>query len=533
MKRFLLISHFGLLLAVSGCETPVGGGRIVIGESTDFGNLLPVIETSALDGELNALLYLSLNSARWEEGKIVYSSDELSLAERWEYGPDSTTLTYFLRPDAVWSDGHPIDGDDVVFTFELVRVPEVASPYIDSWEQLDSVVAVGVDRVTFYFKRRYPGMLVHTGIGIVPAHVFEDVAAENAALAGHPSLVDPGGGLVVSGPFAVISWNRGERLVLGPNPRAFTSKPQTDTVVFRIIPEQTTRLVELEGGGLDVVGPLPMDRAERLDADPRFRVETVDDRLFDFIAWNGEEFAPFRDPEIRLALSLAIDRAGILDGLGIADYSEPAAGPYPESFSALADPDLTAHPYRPDSASAILASKGWVDDDGDGVLERDGVPFRFTLRTQAGNQRRASAAEIIQARYADIGVNVRIELMEFNALLGVVFEQRDFEAALLGWQVGLEPDWVIGHFWPPDHFFNITGYASAPLDSLFPLAQQAETVEQAAPLWRAVSRVIAEEQPYAFLWFYDDAVAVNERVRGTRIDTYGIYQNLHQWRVEN
>jgi peptide/nickel transport system substrate-binding protein len=421
----------------------------------------------------------------------------------------------------------------VVFTYELVRVPEVASPYIDSWEHLDSVVAVDERRVTFHFKRRYPGMLFHTGIGIVPAHVFESVAAENAALAGHPSLVEPDERLVVSGPYAVLSWNRGERLVLGPNPRAFTARPQTDTLVFRIIPEETTRLVELENGGLDVAGPLPMDRAAQLDADPRFRVETVDDRLFDFIAWNGERFPPFRDPEVRLALSLAIDRAGILAGLGISDYSEPAAGPYPRVFSALTDPELNAHPYRPDSASAILASKGWVDGDGDGVLERDGIPFRFVLRTQAGNQRRASAAEIIQARFAGIGVDVRIELLEFNALLGMVFEEHDFEAVLLGWQVGLEPDWLLGHFWPPDHFFNITGYTSTVLDSLFPLAKQAETTQGAAPIWRAVARVIAEDQPYAFLWFYDDAVVVNERVRGTRIDTYGIYQNLHQWRVEN
>ncbi|UCF21020.1 MAG: hypothetical protein JSU87_06415, partial [Gemmatimonadota bacterium] len=108
----------------------------------------------------------------------------------------------------------------------------------------------------------------------------------------------------------------------------------------------------------------------------------------------------------------------------------------------------------------------------------------------------------------------------------------DFEAVLLGWQVGLEPDWLIGHFWPPDHFFNITSYTSLALDSLIPLAQAAETAEQAAPLWREVAKAVVRDQPYTFLWFYDDAVAVSERVRDTRIDTYGIYQNLYEWRVE-
>ncbi|UCF20029.1 MAG: hypothetical protein JSU87_01045 [Gemmatimonadota bacterium] len=420
MKRYL-IPALGLVVWLTGCEAPAAGGRIVVGESTDFGVLLPVIETSALDGEINSQLYLSLNSAGWEDGSVVYSIDDLSLAERWEYGPDSTTLTYFIRPGAVWSDGHPIDAEDVVFTFELVRKPEIASPYIDSWENLDSVVAASDRQVTFHFKRRYPGMLFHTGIGIIPAHVYAASAMDNATLASHPSLVEPGVDLVVSGPYQVLAWDRGDRLVLSANQRAFTTKPRADTIVIRVIPEETTRLVEFESGTLDVVGPIPMERAADLESDPRFRVETVDDRLFDFVAWNGARFDPFREPEVRRALSLAIDREAVLAGLGIAAYAEPAAGPYPQIFTLLADPGLKPDPYLPDSARAILASVGWVDRDGDGVVERDGRPFRFTLMTQAGNQRRSSAAEIIQARYAEVGIDMQIELVEFNSLLGIVY----------------------------------------------------------------------------------------------------------------
>jgi peptide/nickel transport system substrate-binding protein len=492
---------------------------------------MPVIETSALDGEINSMLYLSLNSARWENGEIEYTTGDLTLAERWEFGPDSTTLTYYLRPDAVWSDGQPIDARDVVFTFELLRKPEIGSVYADAWEHLDSVVAAGDHEVRFYFARRYPGMLFDTGIGIVPAHVFEEAATDNATLASHPTLVNPGGSLVVSGPYRVADWRPGDRVVLVANPSAL-SAPRTDTVIFRVIPEMTTRLAELESGRLDVMGPLPMERAGELDDDPRLRVETIDDRFYDYIAWNADAFEPFSDPEIRRALSLAIDRGAILEGLEIADYARPAAGPYPPIFRRLADPELRPDPYLPDSARAILAARGWSDSDGDGTLDRDGRPFRFTLLTQSGNPRRSSAAEIIQKQYADVGVRVDVRLLEFNTLLGLVFEERDFQAVLLGWQVALEPDYLVGHFWPSDHPFNITGYASAELDSLIPLARAAATSEQAAPYWRAAARVIARDRPYAFLWFFDDAVAVNERVRDTRIDTYGLYQNLQQWRLE-
>lgn len=529
-RAFTTIAVAALVLWLSACEAPARR-YLVIGEGTEVGVLLPVVETNELDGEINALLYLSLNSARWGAGAIEYTIDDLSLAERWEYGSDSTTLTYFLRDGAVWSDGEPIDAGDVVFTFQLVRKPTIASPYVDSWEHLDSVVAASDREVTFYFRRRYPRMLFHTGIGIIPEHVFAPVADDAASLTSHPAVVRPAANQVVSGPYRVAEWQKGDRLMLTANPRAFTA-PATDTVVIRFLPEESTRLIELENGELDVAGPLPMSRAAALAADRRFRVETVKDRFYDYIAWNPHRFEPFGDPRLRLALSLAIDRAQVLEGLEISAHAEPAAGPYPPIFNRVTDPSVAPDAYRPDSARAVLAAGGWRDSDGDGVLDRGGRPLRFTLLTQAGNERRADAAELIQAQYRQIDIDMRVRLVEFNTLLGQVFEGRDYEAVLLGWQVALEPDYLVGRFWPPDHPFNITGYGNTVLDSVIPLAQSAATAGQAAPYWREAARIIAGDRPYAFLWYFDDVMVVNERVKDTRIDTYGRYQNLHQWRLE-
>jgi peptide/nickel transport system substrate-binding protein len=343
--------------------------------------------------------------------------------------------------------------------------------------------------------------------------------------------LEPGPDLVVSGPYRVARWDRGQRLVLEPNPLAFTARPATDTVVLRLIPDQTTRLVEFENGELDVTTPVEISEAPRIGADRRFRIETVDDRFYDYIAWNDARFQPFGDPDIRLALSLAIDRRGIIDGLELGRFARPAAGPYPPIFGEVSDPSLQPDPYLPDSARAILASRGWQDSDGDGVLDRDGTAFRFTLLTQAGNQRRNSAAEIIQAAYGELGIEMQVRPVEFNSLLGSMFEGREFEAVLMGWQVALAPNYLAGFFWPPAHPYNITGFASARLDSLIPDALAAPTAVAAAPHWREAARVIADERPYAFLWYYDDIVAVNEDVQNTRIDTYGLLQNLHQWTV--
>jgi peptide/nickel transport system substrate-binding protein len=524
-----------LLLVLHACTPSRGVDRIVIGVSSDVSTFLPILRNTALDGEINAQLYLSLLSARWGDGALEYVVDDLSLAEAWDCNADSTTLTFALREDAVWSDGHLIDAGDVVFTYTTLRDPAIASPYADTWQYLDSVVAVGDREVVFHFRRRYPGMLFDTQIGIVPAHVFGSALEGGSGLARHPALTNPGRRLVVSGPYRVAEWRREDRLVLETNPEVFTGRPQTETVVFRVIPDITTRWAELEAGAIDaleVSGPITASRAQSIAADERWRTMAAEDRYYDYIAWNGARFEPFGQSAIREALSLAIDRGAILDGLGIGDYARPAAGPYPPIFRDVADEELVPDPYLPDSARALLAAAGWSDHDGNGVLDRDGQPFRFTLLTQAGNRRRLSAAAIVQSQYARIGLDMRIRQLEFNALLDVVFERRDFQAVMLGWQIPLEHDYLVGHFWPADHPINMTGYVSPALDSLIPLAEGAPNSPLATPHWRAAARVIARDRPFAFLWYFDDVMIYNRRIANVQVDTYGLFQNLHQWRKE-
>jgi ABC-type transport system substrate-binding protein len=154
-----------MTLSLGACERQPAGNILVIGTGNDVGVLLPIAETSAFDNEINSHLYAALNSARWGDGGVEYFVGDHSLAERWEFGPDSLLLTYYLRGDAVWSDGHPIDAEDVVFTFELARKPEIASVYAEAWAQLDSVIAIDDRQVAFYFRRRYPQMLFDNGRG--------------------------------------------------------------------------------------------------------------------------------------------------------------------------------------------------------------------------------------------------------------------------------------------------------------------------------------------------------------------------------
>jgi peptide/nickel transport system substrate-binding protein len=256
----------------------------------------------------------------------------------------------------------------------------------------------------------------------------------------------------------------------------------------------------------------------------------MESRSYDFVAWNPETVPAFADPDVRRALSLAIDRAEILAALDMGEYAEAAGGPYPPIFRALRDPAIRPDPYLPDSARDILRRRGFTDSNGDGVLDRNGRPFRFTLTTNEGNARRASVVQLLQAQLRRVGVDVQPRVLESNTFWDAVFGLR-YEAAVAGWGVGLTPEWGLQPFFYPGQSLNVTRYENPRVTALIDSALVQASPQAAAPYWRAAARQVVEDRPYAWLYYYDGLVGVNERVRNTRIDTYGAYQNLYAWRI--
>ena len=205
----------------------------------------------------------------------------------------------------------------------------------------------------------------------------------------------------------------------------------------------------------------------------------------------------------------------------------PAGGPYAPIFRDLYDPEgQSPLPFEPDEARRILESKGWRDTNADGVLDRDGQPFSFTLVTNAGNQRRADVSQIVQQQWSRIGVNARLQVLEFNTLTENL-TSGNFEASLGGWSVGLSPD--LTPLWGEDSPFNFTGYINPDVTRLIEEARAQPTFERAVVLWRDAASRIAQDQPYTWLYYMDSVDGVNNRLRGTKIDTYGPYQNTWEW----
>ncbi|HET7464020.1 MAG TPA: ABC transporter substrate-binding protein [Longimicrobium sp.] len=510
--------------------TPESGGTAILAELSDIDHPMPLTGQSSVDGDIGGdVLFNALSRGAWVNGRLVYlnsTQNPAALARSWEFmGADSTALRYHMDSSRKWSDGQPITARDVVFTYRLLGDSTVAAPQQDYVNHIDSVTAQDDSTVTFWFDRRYPDMLFHSGLGISPEHVFKSISP--AQIRTHPAFLDPARNMVVSGPFKIGEWAKGDHVTLVPNPY-FPVKPRLERIVIRVIPEPTTRLTELMTGNIDFMRPIPYEQVKHVRQQaPSVRFEVEAKRFYDFIGYNPKTFAPFADPEIRRALGMAIDVKGLIGALQMEGHAVPAGAPYSPIFSDLYDPrTMPPLPYDTAAAIRILEAKGWKDSNGDGVRDKGGQPFSFTLETNSGNTRRADVTQIVQQQWKRIGVDARIQMSETNTFFDRL-TKKEFQAAAAGWSIGLSPD--LTTLWGPGSPFNYVSYSDPQTTALFEQALTQPTTETAAPVWRQAAARIAQAQPYTFLYFMDQLDGVNSRLRGMKVDTYGAYQNTWEW----
>jgi peptide/nickel transport system substrate-binding protein len=501
------------------------GGTAAVGVASRPTTVLPPLATSALDGELGAVLYLGLNYAEWGEGSLDYPEGHpLALARDWTV--DGSELTYHMDPSRRWSDGTPIGSRDVVFTYGLLRRLD-HMPMSIAAARLDSVVARDDTTVVFHFEGEYPGMLYDTGVGVLPEHVFGNLSEDELVAAARSSSKGKGS-LVVSGPFTVAAWGPGDRIELVRNPKS-SVRSRLDRLVFRTIPDPVTRLAALRAGELDLVQVESYRQATRLEEATDARVLRVPQRGYDYISWNPVAHPALADRSVRQALSLAIDRDLILAALDMTEFAEKAYGPYGSIFGDLAPSPPPDGDFDRAAARRLLTRAGWVDGEGNGVRDRDGLDLAFELEVPAENERRMDAALLIQAQLAEVGVRLEIKPQEFNSLFTRA-RARDYEAVFLGWQVGLDPD--ISFFWAdPESPVNVASYDGPEARNHFEAALAAATAPQAAPHWREAARIIAADYPYAFLWHFDFVWLASARLANVRMDPVGFLRNPHEWTV--
>ncbi len=235
----------------------------------------------------------------------------------------------------------------------------------------------------------------------------------------------------------------------------------------------------------------------------------------------------FNDKRVRQALTLAVDRYsivdGLLDGMGIVQ-----PGPV-SSVSWAFNKDIKPYPYDPDRAEELLAEAGWVPGT-DGFLEKDGRKFKFTLTYPTGDKIRMDSALIIQQNLKDIGIEVELDLLDFPTLTAKVADNRDFDAVLMAWDMPPDPDGI--ELWGPDSYFNFINFEHPNNLRLLQEGRSVVLKEERKAIYDRWQELIYDECPYVFLYTSYEAYVHNSGLREFKPNSFGIWYDVIDWHFE-
>ncbi len=513
----LLLALVGILLLtlllgvtaynVSTELVPDRGGIFREGVAGNPQSINPLLcHTHDVDQDLCHLLFRGLTRLEGN-GQIVPD-----LAEAWSTTPDGLVYTFRLRPNQFWHDGAPVTLDDVLFTIDMMQNPDtpVIPDLAELWRSVD-VERIDERSLRFILDQPFAPFLDYTSVGLLPKHIWEEVAP--AELAGHPLNATPVG----NGPMKVTEVNA-EYIRLEPNPFYTTETPYIAALEFHFYPDYPSIYTAYTRGELDGISRiLPSDlplASEREDLQLFSALESVYVSIV--LNLNNPSTSFFQEKAVRKALYHALDRqtlvASAVAGQGVvADSVMPATNWAHTS-------DVLQYEYSPDTARQLLEAAGWVDSDNDGVREKAGQRLEFILLANDDPIRQALLQQISGYR-AEVGIKAMPRTVSFAGLVSDFLAPRRFDAALVTWNISGDPDpYPLWHSsQATEDGQNYGGWQNEEADELLIQARGKVDSEKRKALYGEFQKIFAEEAPALLLYYPAYTYGVSERVKNVQI----------------
>jgi len=507
----------------TGANTPAYGDTMVEASIGNVSSLIPNITSDQSSHEVGDLMYNGLVTL----GRDLELAPEL--AKSWTFSKDCLTLDFKLHERVKWHDGAPFTAADVVFTWATLINPKTPSPYKSDFNDVERVDALDRHTVRVTYKKPYAKAVLSWAIPMLPRHLLEGWVKDGKIKEAPQNWSAPVG----TGPYRFKEMKSGEKVVVVANPDYFKGKPHVTRIVYRIIPSQATIFLELKAKGVDLASLTALQYTRQTQY-PAFEKAYNKYRYavgsYTYFGFNLKD-KRFADRRVRLALAHAINKQELLDGV-VQGLGRRATGPFRPGGWAD-NPNVKGVSYDPKRAAALLAEAGWTTRNAAGVLVKDGQPFTFELLTNQGNDERKKIAEIIQASLRELGVGVEIRVLEWAALLKEHIKKRQFDAIVLGWGTGADPDqfvvWHSSQSGPDD--LNHISYANPEVDALLEAGRSSCVQADRARFYHRLHEVLAEDQPLVFLYWRDALPAVSSRLFGINPGPAGIKWNLDTWFV--
>ena len=417
--------------------------------------------------------------------------------------------------------------------------PKNLSPRIADYEPVKCVEVVDPMTVRIVYKRLYSPALGTWTMGILPEHLLNDAALKKEAirLGKDPNkffLRQSGFNRhpIGCGPFVFREWKSDQYIILDRYDEYWEGLPNYKRYIYRIVPDILTQEMEFYAGTIDSYNVQP-HQVERLRGDPGYQSFSGPSFGYTYIGYNMRR-EPFNDPRVRRALGMAIDVDKIIDYL-LYGQGERITGPFVKQTDYY-DHTIRPAPYDPGAASRLLEEAGWRRNK-EGWLEKGGKRFQFTLITNSGNDLRKGVLAIAQDAWKQIGIDVRTDLLEWSVFIQERVDKADFDALILGWRMGIEPDlyqiWHSSQTHP--HQLNFVAFDNSEADDLIIKIRREYDHDRQVAYCHRLHEIIAREQPYTFLYVAKWTAILDKRIVIKASDARGdpIYKKITPTKTGN
>lgn len=489
----LLVLVIGCLLAVAGTiygegnEEPTYGGVLTIGTFPDeLMGLDPHITTSYISTRVLEQIYEGL--LRTDENFRV----QPALAEDWEISEDGLTYTFYLRTGVKFHDGSDFTASDVKFSLERILNPETASPQRSRLIMIDTIEIVNPHEIRITLQHPFSPFLIYLATSAISAIVSEEFVAREGRL----EAVASG-----TGPFKLVEYDPSQ-VVLEKNPDYWDDRyPFLDGIVFKLIPEASTRRAAIRTGEIDFIHAADPTTVEILGVDPGFDILSVPEFSYGLLGINNSR-PPLDNAKVRLAISCAINRPQIISAvyLGHASIGTPLSPAFGEEWVVPAS-ELPCYQQDYDRARELLREAGYPD----------GISFEITVAPVY--EIAFKFAKVIQDQVKPAGIDIKLNPVEYGGFIDawIAHDFDTFTSENSGWP---DPDAMYYRTFHSQGATNVFEYADPVMDALLEQGRRETDTAKRQEIYKAAQQRLAEQVPIIFLAYGDLFTIKAEYVKG-------------------
>ena len=551
----------GETLAPLDTTDAVNGDWIIKREMSDAEKLNPVVTNDATAEDIYTLIFEGLNDMNYENYEQIPRIASLA-----EVSEDLLNYNYKLNKNVNFSDGKPLTGEDVIFTMKAIKNPLCDDAALRNYyEKVERVELVDGDPYTVRMVMNTPYWMAiysNSDFSILPKHILDPEGLTDKynwqevkdfeKAKKNPNIVKFADFLnsqevsrepkfvVGSGPYKLEKWETGQAIILARNENYWNRANipnYPDKIVFKIIQDNSASVVAAKNKEIDLMYVVvPLDFYRNLSNANEFGLNriTPSEPAFSYIGWNNNS-PLFSDKKVRLALSYLVDRKTLIDKIAFG-YGVPIQSPIYYKQTKFLNADLPEIKFDPEKAKQLLAEAGWIDSDGDGVLDKmiDGkkVDFKFTFLLNTNPTRQQTCLVIIDD-LKKVGIQAGLQQLEWSVYLDKI-KKHEFDATYGAWVLGvvpMDPYQIFHSSQSKGEGSNYVSYNNPVSDSLIEAYRNEIDENKRIEIIKKWQQVIYDDQAYTFLWSPLARYVYSDRFKNARFYSKRNSPKMNEWWV--